>query len=111
MDMEVRRHTARALAWILEALREHDVPYQAVGGMATGAYGADLRFFSARDGRWERQHIDYASSASVRMFKVNIKVMLKDELIRYKSSLGREVDLTDIGQMISVSWPSAQLRK
>lgn len=167
----VQRHTARALTWIVGALREHNILYQVVGGLAARAYGAnrpladidlyvpfdlaadllgkirpfvtwkperyvdeawdmtflkldlygqwielgdsstDPRFFSAKNGCWERQHIYYANSTSARMFDIEIEVMPKDELIRYKSSLGREVDLTDIGQMMGASQPAARSRR
>ncbi len=168
MNRNVQRHTARALAWIVEALCEYDVPHQVVGGLAAWAYGAnrplvdidlyvpfdlatgllreirpfvtwgperyvdeiwdltflkldydgqrielgdsstDPRFFSTRNGRWERQYVDYANSTSARMLGVEIEIMPRDELIRYKSSLGREVDLMDISQMVGASQPAAR---
>lgn len=61
------------------------------------------RFFSARDSFWEKQRIDYASPTSARIFGVEVEVIPKDELIRYKASLGREVDLVDIDQMMGAS--------
>ncbi len=38
--MEVERRVARARAWIVEALRKDGVPYQVVGGLPPGPYGA-----------------------------------------------------------------------
>jgi hypothetical protein len=150
---------SRALAWIIERLRQHDVAYQVVGGLAARAYGAhrslvdidfyvpfdkatalleevrpfitrgpehhtgdkwDLtylkieycgqrielgdssttpRYFSAASGCWKRQRIEYEDSTSVCVFGVEVEVMPKDELIRYKRHLGREVDLIDIEQL------------
>jgi len=57
------------------------------------------RFYNKKGGRWETQWIDYANSASVSVFGVEIEAMPKCDLIRYKSSLGREVDMIDIKQM------------
>ena len=66
-------------------------------------------FFSARDGCWERQQIDYAYSTSVMMF--SIEVMPKGEPLRYKSSLGREVGLMDIARITGPSWLKVRSRK
>lgn len=126
---------SRALAWIIERLRQHDVAYQVVGGLAARAYGAhrplvDIDFYVPFDratalleevrpfitwgpehhtgDRWDLtylkidyrgQWIEYEDSTSVCVFGVEVEVMPKDELIRYKRHLGREVDLTDIEQL------------
>ena len=39
-NREARRRTAYVLAWIVESLRRHNVPYQMVGGLTAEAYGA-----------------------------------------------------------------------
>jgi hypothetical protein len=59
------------------------------------------RYFNHAAGRWEEQWIDYGSSVTVRVFGVEVEAMPKDELIRYKRHLGREVDLIDIEQLTS----------
>ena len=72
-------------------------------------HSIDPRFFSARDGGcWERQQFDYANSTSVRRF--GIEVMPKGEPLRYRSSLGREVDLMDIDWVTGPSWLQARSR-
>lgn len=145
-----------ALAWMVEILHRHNVPYQVVGGLAAKAYGAqrplfdidmyvpfdratgvleeiapyitwgpehyvddswDITFlkidyagqriefgdssthpcfFKRKDQRWEEQVIDYANSVCVDIFGIAVSVMPKEELVRYKSALGREVDVLDI---------------
>jgi hypothetical protein len=126
---------SRALAWIIERLRQHDVAYQVVGGLAARAYGAhrplvDIDFYVPFDkatalleevrpfitwgpehhtgDKWDLtylkveyrgQRIEYEDSTSVCVFGVEVEVMPKDELIRYKRHLGREVDLIDIEQL------------
>ena len=55
-------------------------------------------------GRREKQRIDFATSTNVRVFGVESEVMPKDALIRYKTSLGREVGLIDVvGQMMEAA--------
>ena len=47
-------HTASALAWIVDLLQRHHLPFRAVGGLAARAYGAtrelvDLDFYAPMD--------------------------------------------------------------
>lgn len=58
-------------------------------------------YFNRKVGRWEEQRIDYGSSVTVGVFGIEVEAMPKDELIRYKRHLGREVDLIDIEQLTS----------
>ncbi len=57
------------------------------------------RYFDVEAGRWEAQRVAYGSSVTIRVFGVEAEVMPKDELIRYKRRLGREVDLIDVEQL------------
>jgi hypothetical protein len=57
------------------------------------------RYFNVEAGHWEAQRVAYESSVTIRVFGVEVEVMPKDELIRYKRRLGREVDLNDVEQL------------
>ncbi len=67
-----------------------------------GDSSTEFRFFSAGDGRWEKQQIDYTNS-NTRIIGINNEVMPKVELTHYKSSPGREADLIDVGRITGVS--------
>ncbi len=64
-----------------------------------GDSSANPRYFNAEIGRWEAQRLDYGRSVTVHVPGVETKVMPKDEPIRYKRRLGREVDLIDVEQL------------
>ena len=64
-----------------------------------GDSSSNPRYFNAEAGRWEAQRVDYGRSVTIPIFGVEAKVMPKDELIRYKRHLGREVDLIDVEQL------------
>jgi hypothetical protein len=64
-----------------------------------GDSSTDPRFFNRVDGRWEPQVIDYAASIKAKLYGVELAVMPRDELIRYKAMLAREVDALDISEM------------
>lgn len=57
------------------------------------------RFFNRVDQRWEPQVIDYAASQRAILYSVEVSVMPRDELVRYKAMLNRDVDVIDIQQM------------
>ncbi len=66
-----------------------------------GDSSAHPRFYSHIDQRWEPQVIDYAASKTMRIYEVDVAVMPKDELLRYKARLDREVDHLDIEQIVA----------
>ena len=72
------------------ALDYHGVPIQ-IADSAT-----DPRFYNRKDQRWEPQTIDYAASQRVTLYGVEVDVMPREELLRYKALLDREVDRADI---------------
>jgi hypothetical protein len=148
-----------ALAWLVNLLNRHAIPYQIVGGLAVHAYGAtrpvidvdlympfaqaqsfldeiqpfivrqplphrseswdlvylaleyeqvyveigdsstDPRFYNRIDGRWEDQTIVYEGSVTATLYGVEVKIMPREELVRYKRMLDREVDHLDLMEM------------
>ena len=63
------------------------------------------RFFNRIDQRWEPQVIDYAASQTARLYGVELAVMPREELIRYKAMLAREVDAIDIRDIQNYAEP------
>jgi hypothetical protein len=61
------------------------------------------RFYNYRDGRWENQAIDLASSTLIQLYGVEVAIMPKDDLLTYKAKLAREVDHLDSEQIAAVS--------
>lgn len=57
------------------------------------------RFYNRRDQCWEAQGIDFASSNVVQLYGVEACIMPKEELIRYKLMLEREVDEQDLREI------------
>ncbi len=57
------------------------------------------RFFNRIDGRWEDQHLEYSASVTTELYGVTVKVMPREELVRYKRMLDREVDHLDLAEM------------
>ncbi len=64
-----------------------------------GDSSTNPRFFNRLDQRWEPQVIDYAASQTARLYGVEVAVMPREELLRYKAMLDREVDHIDIQQI------------
>lgn len=86
-------HHSAAWDLVYLALVYHDV-YIEIGDSSS-----DPRFYNLRDGRWEQQIIDYNASNMMNLYGVEAIVMPKDELLRYKAMLDREVDHLDIEQI------------
>lgn len=85
----------RSASWDLTymALEYHGI-YIEIGDST-----ATPRFYNYRDQRWEDQVIDFASSHIMMLYGVEVAVMPKDELIRYKAMLDREVDHQDLREI------------
>ncbi len=68
---------------------------------------ADPHFYNRKDQRWEPQIIDYAASCRATLYGVEVNVMPRDELLRYKALLDREVDRADIQALAPASQDAA----
>lgn len=89
----------RSTAWDLVFLA---LEYEGVE-IEIGDSSTDPRFYNRIDQQWEAQAIDYAASKIVRLYGVDVTVMPKAELVRYKTMLDREVDHLDIQQIADLS--------
>lgn len=100
---EVRHHVVwgpasyRDEAWDLVFMK------LAFGGLRIeiGDTSAHPRYFDRRSGRWIDQAIHFARSERRLVFGVEVNVMALEDLVRYKSALGRHVDLQDVAQLTS----------
>lgn len=63
-------------------------------GNAEGA-----RIFDAASQEWVPLNIDFARYETVHLLGLELPLMLKDDLIRYKAALSRPVDIDDIRAM------------
>jgi hypothetical protein len=89
----------RSAAWDLVFLAlEYEGMLIEIGDSAT-----DPRFYNRVDQRWEAQLIDYTASQIVTLYGVEVAVMPKTELLRYKAMLDREVDHLDLQQIADCS--------
>ena len=72
-----------------------------VGGVwiEIGDSNHNPRFFNRIDQRWEPQVIHFEASQQVKLYGLELMVMPKDELIRYKAMLDREVDHRDLQEI------------
>ncbi|SFR57571.1 hypothetical protein SAMN04488073_2987 [Marinobacter gudaonensis] len=144
-----------AAQWIVELLRDQNIPFLICGGLAAKGYGSertlndidlfvpgecfsavveagqefvskaaahrqeegwDLTYvqfnyegikvevgnadgpqiFDAGKADWVPLEIDFSRYAIVRLLGIDLPLMLKDDLIKYKSALSRPVDIEDI---------------
>jgi hypothetical protein len=63
----------------------------------------DARYYDRVEGCWRPQVVDFSRSRWVELFRVVVPVMPKEELIAYKSRLGREVDRQDLAEIAAAS--------
>jgi hypothetical protein len=63
------------------------------------------RFYNRIDGRWEDQTLVYDAAVTATLFGVAVKVMPREELVRYKRMLDREVDHLDLAEMGDLHYP------
>lgn len=68
-----------------------------------GDSSTNPRFYNHRDQRWEPQVIDYTASQSARLYGIDVDVMPRSELLRYKAMLDREVDHVDLKEIAASS--------
>ncbi len=95
-------HLSASWDLVYLALDFHGVPIE-IGDSSTNP-----RFFNRVDGCWEPQVIDYAASRIVTLYGVEVAVMPRDELLRYKAMLDREVDHLDIGEITATTRDSGE---
>lgn len=70
-----------------------------------GDSSSNPRFYNRIDGCWEDQRLAYDASVTATLYGVEIKVMPREELIRYKRMLDREVDHLDLAEMKDMHCP------
>lgn len=154
-----------ALQWIVELVRERDIPFLICGGLAAAGYGSErdlydidlfvpseyffdvveagqgyiskpgghyqeegwnltyvqfkygdvkvevgsadgARILRADTQTWVNLAIDFARYEVVRVLGLNVPLMLREDLIEYKSALSRPVDLEDIEAIRGSAEPS-----
>jgi RimJ/RimL family protein N-acetyltransferase len=93
-----RRHRSASWDLVFIVLDYHGVSIE------IGDSSSDPRFYNRRDQRWEQQVIDYTASQRVMLYDVDVDVMPRDELLRYKTMLDRPVDRADIRAMAPSPW-------
>jgi RimJ/RimL family protein N-acetyltransferase len=64
-----------------------------------GDSSTDPRFYNHKGQCWDTQVIDYAASQRATLFGMEVNVMPRSELVRYKTRLDRKVDHADLQAM------------
>jgi hypothetical protein len=75
-------------------------------GLSPGA-----RIFDKKSNQWIDQSIDFSRSRKVVFAGMQISVMPREDLIAYKTLLGRDVDKCDINEMLAAQTPVTQTWK
>lgn len=66
-------------------------------GQEIDIYGSDnIRFFDSRKKKWMRLNVKLTASRLMKVYGINVPVIQKSQLIRYKRLIGRDVDIKDI---------------
>ncbi|MTJ00471.1 MAG: hypothetical protein FH752_17845 [Marinobacter adhaerens] len=68
--------------------------YEGVKVEVGNANGAQI--FDAGNETWVPLNIDFSRYATVQLLGLNLPLMLKDDLVQYKTALSRPVDIEDI---------------
>lgn len=68
--------------------------YEGIKVEVGSAYGAKI--LNAGSGAWVPLDIDFSRYATLPLLDLELPLMLKDDLVQYKSALSRPVDLEDI---------------
>ena len=68
--------------------------YEGVKVEVGNADGAQI--FDAGNETWVPLNIDFSRYATVQLLGLNLPLMLKDDLVQYKTALSRPVDIEDI---------------
>lgn len=85
----------KSAAWDLVYLAlEYDGVLIEIGDSSTNP-----RFFNRIHQRWEQQEIDYRAGVAATVYGVDVLVMPRAELLRYKLMLDREVDALDLDEL------------
>ena len=61
----------------------------------------NIRIFNSMNKCWEKEIMDFSKYSREVLFKRDVKIMSKNDLIAYKNKLGRTVDKEDIRQIKS----------
>jgi predicted nucleotidyltransferase len=59
----------------------------------------NAEYLDAKKNVWIKRNIDFKEASTIPLFGINVKVISKPDLIEYKSSLNRDVDIMDIEQL------------
>ena len=90
---ELKPHRSDSWELVYMALDYHGM-YMEIGDTSVPS-----RFYNRIDQCWEDQVIDFTASNLITVYDVEVAVMPKAELLRYKAMLDREVDHLDLAEI------------
>lgn len=59
------------------------------------------KYFDSKANQWRKEKIDFSKSVKMELHGIRLPVMPKQNLIKYKNRLNREVDQIDIDEIHS----------